>query len=199
MCAVSSGGQGAWSDEASFKTPPTLPRPPINVGVSGKVTLSSAIITWSKLKKHLYIYTTKLFNISQLGRPDDGGASITSYDVQLCEAGRDWETVATVAEQLSFSAPSPKSQLLSHTLTNLTPGTEHSVRINCRNSVGVSKFRCCTTLFRAHPLSLFQTSGWSECVSLTTTPGPPSPPHTLTLTTVTSHTAHLQWKVKYIF
>ena len=60
VCAVSSGGQSAWSDEASFKTPPTLPRPPINVGVSGKVTLSSAIITWSKFKKTL-LYTTKLF------------------------------------------------------------------------------------------------------------------------------------------
>ena len=48
MCALSAGGQGVWSDEAQFKTPPTLPHPPTNVGVSGKVTLSSAIISWSE-------------------------------------------------------------------------------------------------------------------------------------------------------
>ena len=36
MCAVSSGGQGAWSNEASFETPPTLPHPPNDVKTLGK-------------------------------------------------------------------------------------------------------------------------------------------------------------------
>ena len=51
VCAVSSGGQGAWSNEALFQTPPTLPRPPSEVRVSGKVTQGSAVITWGEFMR----------------------------------------------------------------------------------------------------------------------------------------------------
>jgi hypothetical protein len=49
VCAVSSGGQGTWSNEAVFQTPPTVPHPPNDVCVSGKVTQSSAVLSWSEL------------------------------------------------------------------------------------------------------------------------------------------------------
>lgn len=158
VCAASSGGPGLWSNEASFKTPPTLPHPPNDVAVSGKVTQSSAVISW--------------------GRPTaDGGSAVTSYDIQQRQAEEGgWETTGTVAEQLSFSTPPSSKPSLTHTLTYLTPGTEYSVRICCRNSVGLSE--------------------WSECVGFTTAPGAPSPPDGLSVASLTAHSAQLHWKVK---
>jgi hypothetical protein len=156
VCAASSGGPGLWSNEASFKTPPTLPHPPNDVAVSGKVTQSSAVISW--------------------GRPTaDGGSAVTSYDIQQRQAEEGgWETTGTVAEQLSFSTPPSSKPSLTHTLTYLTPGTEYSVRICCRNSVGLSE--------------------WSECVGFTTAPGAPSPPDGLSVASLTAHSAQLHWK-----
>ena len=49
VCAVSAGGQGTWSNEVVLQTPPTVPHPPSDVCVTGKVTQSSAVLSWSEL------------------------------------------------------------------------------------------------------------------------------------------------------
>lgn len=48
VCAVSAGGQGVWSNEALFQTPPTLPFPPNDLHVFGKVTQSTTELSWSE-------------------------------------------------------------------------------------------------------------------------------------------------------
>lgn len=195
VCAVSSGGQGEWSNETSFQTPPTLPCPPNDLHVVGKATQSSTLLSWSEL------ITSTLIALGQwhvflvrAGRPSsDGGSEVTCYEVQCRRQEGEWVAAGTVAEPHSFSSSAVSS--LTYTLTHLTPGTEYTARVGCRNTVGVGWF---TLLLPQHVHSYsisLQLSVWSDCVTLHTAPGPPATPHGHSVTMVTAHSVQLQWMV----
>lgn len=102
----------------------------------------------------------------------------------------------TVADPLSFSPSATPS--LTYTLTNLTPGTHYSVRVGCRNTVGVSGPSTSLNMYVHQPAISLQLSEWSGCVSFNTAPGPPSAPCSPSVTMVTAHSAQLQWMVSLI-
>ena len=66
-------------------------------------------------------------------RPDsDGGSEITGYTVQWKEASDSWDT----AEDVSEATTTDTSTEVLYTITDLSDGTEYTVRIIATNSVG---------------------------------------------------------------
>lgn len=68
VCAISSGGQGVWSKEALFQTPPSLPHPPSDLSVVGKVTQSSTALSWSELSVNTARLCSQLLPVPDLRR-----------------------------------------------------------------------------------------------------------------------------------
>lgn len=106
-----------------------------------------------------------------------------------------------MAEPLAFTPTStPPPSPLTHTLSHLTPGTQYSAHVSCRNKVGVSfSFPSSATECLSHNVSPSQPqlSDWSTEVVFTTSPGTPSPPLQPAVTKLTSHSAQLQWMVSF--
>ncbi|KAL6758808.1 fibronectin type III [Haematococcus lacustris] len=167
--AVNSQGQGQWSEWSAVSTAPDCPAAPAPPQLAAPPSSSTLAVQWEPPACQGAPITSYRLQLAMLGSASASGQAPRALAAAAPESSPQQEGAGGLQWQEVFQGPGSSAQL-----SGLQPATRYLLRLAAVNAVGPSP--------------------WSAPATLSTAPGPPSPPQHCSAAPLSSTQLRLTWQ-----